>query len=523
MVSKQFRGRHASCSGRTTAKCLKCPGLMGCQSPHPFRLADADHVREECGLFAVYGHVEAPTFTYLGLYALQHRGQEGAGIVAFDEGNLTAHRGVGLVSEVFKPHRLAQVRGAKAIGHVRYSTFGTSVLKNVQPLIVDYARGSMAFAHNGNLVNAHILREELEENGSIFQSTTDSEVIIQLTARSKKGRFVECVIEALKKVVGSYCILATNGEEIIAARDPLGFRPLWLGIKDDAYIVASETCALDIIDAEWLREVNPGEVVVISDCGLESIYPFEPVAPKHCIFEFVYLARPDSCIFGRSVDAVRKQLGANVAKLAPVEADLVMAVPDSSNPAALGYAHESGIPFDMGFIRNHYVGRTFIEPDQRIRDFGVKIKLNPTRSVIEGKRIVLIDDSIVRGTTSKKILKMLRRNGAKEIHFRVSSPPIIGSCFYGIDTPNKDKLIASNMTVEEIRRYLDVDSLVYQSIEGLVSATGCATDAFCLGCFNDRYPTPVPSDYVAARVSRRHVDTSTEPYGSQKTMAAAEL
>jgi len=505
----------SSCRG--TSGRLRSPGVR------PLGYRHGDHLNEECGLFAVYGHQEAPKFTYLGLYALQHRGQEGAGIVASDEGNLTAHRGVGLVADVFKPYRLAKVNGSKAIGHVRYSTFGTSILRNVQPLVVDYSRGSMALAHNGNLVNAHVLREQLENDGAIFQSTTDSEVVIQLIARAKKERFVDCVIDALKHVIGAYCILAIDGDDIVAARDPFGFRPLWLGRKDGAHVVASESCGLDIIDAEWVREINPGEVILISDGGIESFYPFEPAVPKQCIFEFVYLARPDSYIFGRCVDAVRKQLGANLARLAPVDADLVMAVPDSSNPASLGYSYESGIRFDMGFIRNHYVGRTFIEPDQRIRDFGVKIKLNPTRSVIEGKRVVLIDDSIVRGTTSKKIITTLRRFGAKEVHFRVSSPPIVNSCFYGIDTPNREKLIAFRMSVKEIAAYLEVDSLVYQTIEGLVSATGCNPDHFCLACFSNKYPTPVPQDFLSPKVVRRHVDTSTDQYETLKTPAAPEI
>ena len=488
------------------SRCVECRVEGACSS----RECHDDHIREECGLFGVFDHPEAPTLTYLGLYALQHRGQEGAGIVASDEGRLTAHRGLGLVADVFKQHKLARVRGAKAIGHVRYSTFGTSVLKNVQPLVVDYSRGSMAVCHNGNLVNAANLREDLENEGAIFQSTTDSEVIIHLVARGSRQRFADRVIEALKHVVGAYCILATDGEVIVAARDPFGFRPLWLGRLGGSYVLASETCALDIVNAEWVRELRPGEVVVVSDEGLESLMPFKPVVPKQCIFEFVYLARPDSNLFGRSVDTVRKQLGRNLAKDAPADADFVMAVPDSSNPAAMGYAHACGLPFDMGFIRNHYVGRTFIEPDQRIRDFGVKIKLNPTRSVIEGKRIVMIDDSIVRGTTSKKIIKMLRRCGAKEIHFRISSPPIVNSCYYGIDTPNQDRLIAANMSVEAIREYLDVDSLVYQSIEGLVDATGCNPEEFCLACFNNKYPTQIPADFGSGKVWLRHIDTSTE-------------
>ncbi|MFP6582907.1 MAG: amidophosphoribosyltransferase [Candidatus Hydrogenedentota bacterium] len=480
-----------------------------------YRRKTDDHLQDECGIFGVFGHEEAATLTYLGLYALQHRGQEGAGIVVNDAGQLKAHRGIGRVSEVFKPHKLARLRGNMAIGHVRYSTFGTSDLKNVQPLPVDYARGSMALGHNGNLVNAKKLREQLEDDGAIFQSTTDSEVIIQLIARSKEEQFVDCVTEALKKVIGAFSILATNGDVIVAGRDPHGIRPLWLGKLGDAHILASESCALDIIDADWVREIEPGEVICISDSGVESFHPFEPVVARSCIFEYVYVARPDSYIFGQSVDVVRKKLGANLAKVQPVEADLVMAVPDSSNPAALGYAHESGIPFDMGFIRNHYVGRTFIEPDQHIRDFGVKIKLNPSRSAIEGKKIILIDDSIVRGTTAKKIVKMLNRCGAKEIHFRISCPPIINSCHYGIDTPDKEKLIAYNMEVEEMREHLGVESLAFQSIEGLVDATGVSKEQFCLGCFNNDYPTLTPKEFDSGLIRRRMVDTSTEAYDTE--------
>jgi amidophosphoribosyltransferase len=472
-----------------------------------------DHVRDECGVFGVFGHPEAAKLTYLGLYALQHRGQEGAGIVSADNGDLTRFVGMGLVSDVFptrKPHRLEQLTGNTAIGHVRYSTQGSNTLKNVQPLAVDYSRGSMALAHNGNLVNAARLREDLEESGAIFQSTTDSEVIIHLIARSTKERFDECVIDALMQVQGAYSLLTTNGEVVVAARDARGFRPLWLGRLGGAHIFASESCALDIIDAEWVREVEPGEVVVAGPEGLQSFHPFEQAEHRRCIFEYIYVARPDSVIFGKSVDDVRKRLGRNLARLAPVDADVVMSVPDSSNQVALGYHLESGIPFDMGLIRNHYVGRTFIEPDQRIRDFGVKLKLNPARSAIEGKRIVLVDDSIVRGTTSKKIIKLLRRSGVKEIHFRISCPPIINSCYYGIDTPRREKLIAAQMTAEQIGEYLGVDSMVFQTIEGLVEATGSPADGFCLACFNNQYPTPTPQDYELRRESRRHEDMSLE-------------
>ncbi len=472
---------------------------------------DGDHMREECGVFGVFGHPDAATLTYLGLYALQHRGQEGAGIVASDNGQLIGHRGVGLVSDVFKPHRLKPLKGDIAIGHVRYSTFGTSVLENVQPFMRSYRYGSVALCHNGNLTNASVLRDELEADGHIFQATSDTEVIIHLIAKSREATFVDCAIDALQKVVGAYTILATNGEEIIAVRDPHGFRPLVLGKLGGAYILASETCALDIIDAEYVRDIEPGEVVLIDRQGVRSFRPFEPVAPRPCIFEFVYVARPDSVIFGRSVDEVRKQLGRNLAKGDDVEVDIVMAVPDSSNQVALGYSHQSGVPFDMGFIRNHYVGRTFIEPDQQIRDFGVKIKLNPARSAVEGKRIVLVDDSIVRGTTSRKIIKMLRKCGVKEIHFRISCPPIINGCYYGIDTPQKEKLIAANMSVVEMRRFLGVDTLKFQTIDNMVDATGMGKDQFCLACFNNAYPTLIPQDFeLNKREFRRHVDTSVD-------------
>lgn len=478
--------------------------------PKPAGWERDDQVQDECGVFGVFGHAEAARLIYLGLYALQHRGQEGAGIVCSKDGALTAHRGVGLVSDVFKPHKLARVKGTHGIGHVRYSTFGSNNLHNVQPLVVSYARGSMAVAHNGNLVNAGQLRDTLEDVGAIFQSTTDSEVIIHHVSRSRGETFTDCVIEALSEVIGAYSVLVMNGEEIVAARDPHGFRPLWLGRLDGAYVLASETCALDLIDAARVREIAPGEVVTINRDGIQSQFPFPPATPKQCIFEYIYVSRPDSDIFGASVDEVRKNMGRELARTAPVEADLVMAVPDSSNPAALGYAHESGIPFDMGIIRNHYVGRTFIEPEQGIRDFGVRIKLNPSRSAIEGKRIVLVDDSIVRGTTAKKIIKMLRNHGAKEIHFRISSPPIINSCHYGIDTPNPGKLIAYNFSVDEIRQYLGVDSLAFLPIDALVRATGGDPAHFCLGCFNNQYPTLIPGDFQLKVPVGRHVDHSTE-------------
>jgi amidophosphoribosyltransferase len=380
----------------------------------------------------------------------------------------------------------------------------------VQPFMRDYKKGAIALSHNGNLTNAALLREELESEGRIFQSSSDTEVFIHLIAKSQVDSFSGSIVDALKKVVGAYTILATNGDELVALRDPHGFRPLWLGRLAGAYVFASESCALDIIDAEPIREVEPGEMIVVTRDGLKSLKPFAPVRPQSCIFEFVYVARPDSVVFGRSVDEVRKQLGRNLAMHDKVEADLVMAVPDSSNQVALGYAHQSGIPFDMGFIRNHYVGRTFIEPDQQIRDFGVKIKLNPARSAVEGKRIILVDDSIVRGTTSKKIVKMLRKSGVKEIHFRISCPPMINSCYYGIDTPERSKLIAANMSVPQMRDHLGVDSLVFQTLDGLVSATGMAKDQFCLACFNNAYPTATPDEFKPQKNNKRHIDTSVD-------------
>ena len=472
-----------------------------------------DYVRDECGVFGVYGHRESAKLIYLGLYALQHRGQEGAGICCADDGALSTHRGVGLVSDVFKPHKLARVNGTHGIGHVRYSTFGSSSLRNVQPLVADYAHGSMAVAHNGNFVNADVLREELEAQGAIFQSTTDSEVLVHQIARSDGETFTDRVVDALRRVIGAFSMVAMDQNVIVAARDPYGFRPLWLGRLDESYVVASETCALDIIDAEWVREIEPGEVVTISKHRVRSRRPFNDlVKPQQCIFEFIYVARPDSYIFGKNVDEVRKEMGRRLARVQPVDADMVMAVPDSSNPAALGYSHESGITFDMGFIRNHYVGRTFIEPDQGIRDFGVKIKLNPSRRTVEGKRIVLVDDSIVRGTTARKIIKMLRRCGVKEVHFRVASPRIINSCHYGIDTPDRQKLIAHNLSVEEIAEFLGVDSLAYLPIPDMLEATGCNPEQFCTACFNNAYPTQLPSDFQPKVEHQRHVDHSTEIY-----------
>ncbi|MDV2502460.1 MAG: amidophosphoribosyltransferase [bacterium] len=451
-----------------------------------------DKFKEECAVFGIFNHPEAANMTYLGLYALQHRGQESAGIVASNGKELHLEVDMGLVADIFDAERLLRLPGHLAIGHTRYSTCGESQLKNAQPIAIDYARGSLALAHNGNLVNADHLRQELEAGGSIFRSTMDSEVIVHLIARSDRDRLVDRIIDAIEQVRGAYSLAIMGPNELIGARDPFGFRPLCLGKLRDAYILASETCALDLIEAEYLRDVEPGEVVIINEEGLTSHFPFPKVKLAQCIFEFVYFSRPDSFIFNRSVHEVRKALGHRLAKEAYVGVDIVVPVPDSGVPAALGYAEESGIPFEMALIRNHYIGRTFIEPQQSIRHFGVKIKLNPIKRLFEGRRVVVIDDSIVRGTTSRKILKMIRQAGAKEVHMRISSPPTTHPCFYGIDTPTRRELIASSHSVEETRKYITADSLEYLSLEGLLSTVYPNHDDYCTACFTGEYPVEFP-------------------------------
>ncbi len=450
--------------------------------------------QEECGIFGVYGHPEASNLTYLGLYALQHRGQESCGIVSSDGGGLYAHKRMGLVADVFgNPEIFKKLPGTSAIGHVRYSTAGASVEKNVQPIMVDYSRGSIAVAHNGNLVNAQILKAELEAYGSIFQTTMDTEIIIHLLAISRTNSLVDRIVDSLNRIKGAYCLLFLTESRMIAVRDPNGFRPLCLGKLGDGWVVASESCALDLIEAEFVREIEPGEMIVCTrDGAIESLFPFKKVTPTPCIFEFVYFARPDSYIFGKNVYMARKELGRQLAREYPIEADVVIAVPDSGVPAAMGYAEESGIPFELGLIRNHYVGRTFIEPAQSIRHFGVKIKLNPVRELLKGKRVVVIDDSIVRGTTSRKIVKMVRNAGASEVHMRISSPPTSYPCYYGIDTPNRKELISSSHSIEEICRYITADSLGYLSEDGLVSSVGVGGTEFCKACFAGDYPVAFP-------------------------------
>ena len=460
-----------------------------------------DKPREECGVFGVYGHPEAAKLTYLGLYALQHRGQESAGIVAGRDGRLTAYRGMGLIADVFDAQRLETLGGPIAIGHNRYSTTGMSVIENAQPFSVVYAHGSLAVAHNGNLVNAVEVRHDLQSKGAIFQTTSDTEVIVHLISWARQRKFVDGVTHALSTVRGAFSALLTNGEELVAARDSYAFRPLCCGRLDDAYVFVSESCAFDIIDAEFEREVEPGEVIVVGRDGLRSSFPFEKTRLAHCIFEFIYFCRPDSFAFGQQVNTVRERLGKELARESPADVDVVIAVPDSANPAAVGYASELGKPFELGLIRNHYIGRTFIEPEASIRDFGVKVKYNPVRDALRGKRVAVVDDSIVRGTTSRKIVTMLRKAGAAEVHFRVSSPPYKHPCYYGIDVATHGELAAAPKTVEAMREYIGVDSLRYLSVDAMIRATGKTVDQFCLGCFTDEYPTSVPdsSEEVAAK------------------------
>jgi amidophosphoribosyltransferase len=453
-------------------------------------------IHEECGIFGVYGHTEAANLAYLGLYALQHRGQEGSGICSADGRHLFLEKSRGLVADVFSEKRLKRLPGHIAIGHNRYSTAGSSVQRNVQPIVANFALGTLAIAHNGNLVNAIELREYLENEGAIFQSSSDSEVIVHLIAHAKGDDFYERVLHALKQITGAFSLLIMREKELIAVRDPYGVRPLSLGIKDGAYIVASETCAFDLIGATYIRDIEPGEVFIMGERGLRSLR-LNHVRNAFCVFEFIYFSRPDSNIFGGvNVNEMRKEFGRQLARESHTEADLVIPVPDSGVPAAIGFSEESKIPFDFGLIRNHYVGRTFIEPKNHIRHFGVKIKLNPVRQLLEGKRLIVIDDSIVRGTTSKKIVKMLREGGgAKEVHLKISSPPTIGPCFYGIDTPTRQELIASTHLVEEIKKYITADSLAYLSIQGL---KGIIPDPhnYCTACFDNYYPINFPGEHL---------------------------
>ena len=454
-----------------------------------------DRLKEYCGVFGIFGHPEAANLTYLGLHALQHRGQESAGIVSSDGRQLHGHRAMGLVADIFEEEVLERLPGEAAIGHVRYSTSGASRIENAQPFTVDYAGGSIAVAHNGNFVDARQVRAELEDEGSIFRSTMDTEVLVHLIARSRAETVEARIVEALGRVHGAYSLLLLTRRKLIGIRDPLGFRPLVLGRLKGSYVLASETCALDLIEGEFIREIEPGEMVVLDEEGLHSSKPPSLQASRrgHCIFELVYFARPDSLVFGRSVWKARKAMGRRLAEEHPVEADIVIPVPDSGVASAIGYSEGSGIPFDLGLVRSHYVGRTFIEPSDSIRHFGVRLKLSPVRAALKDRRVVVVDDSIVRGTTSRKIVNMLRQAGAREVHLRISSPPTTDPCYFGIDTPTKKELIASSHTVEEIARYVTADSLGYLSVEGLHAAVRDSDgQTFCDGCFTGRYLMPVP-------------------------------
>src|SRR5687767_8235101 len=456
-----------------------------------------DKFKDECGVFGIFGHPEAANLTYLGLYALQHRGQESAGIASSDGTQIRVSKAMGYVNEAFNSDTLAKLPGMAAVGHVRYSTAGESRLANAQPIVVDSVHGQFAVAHNGNLVNAGEVRDALVRDGAIFQTNSDTEVVVHLFARAKTDGAEAAIIEAISQVRGAFSLVMMTKDRLIGARDPHGFRPLALGRLGEAWVLCSETCAMDLIGATYLRDVEPGEVVVISDQGMKSLRPF-PSAPKaQCIFEHVYFSRPDSYVFGESVNEVRTEFGRRLAREAGVEADVVVPIPDSGVCAAIGYSEASGIPMRMGLIRNHYVGRTFIEPQQKVRHFGVRVKLNPVRSILDGKRVVLIDDSIVRGTTSRKIVKMVRSAGAKEVHMRISCPPTISPCFYGVDTPRRSELIAATHTLEEIRKYVDADTLAYLSLDGLTGAVPGGRSNYCTSCYTGVYPVAFPRDEAA--------------------------
>lgn len=450
------------------------------------------HWHDECAVFGIWENEEASRLVYLGLYAQQHRGQESAGIVSLKEDRHVHHKGLGLVADVFDEAALDRLKGRTAIGHVRYSTTGSNLLSNAQPLTAQLMSGPIALAHNGNIVNAEILREELKKQGSIFQGTNDTECILHLLAKHPSQDIVKCLKDCLPKLEGAYSFVLLTHERLLVARDPQGFRPLVLGRLNGSPVVASETCAFDLIGAKYEREINPGEIFWVDKTGEHSTTFSEPKKQiSQCVFEHVYFARPDSMVFGRSVYESRKQMGNELAKEHPVAADVVIAVPDSGVAAALGYSHESGIPFDMGIIRNHYIRRTFIEPQQAIRSFGVKIKLNPQVAVLKGKRVIVVDDSLVRGTTSAKIISLIRQAEAKEVHVRIASPPTTGPCYYGVDTPKKSELIAANKTVEEIRNFIGADTLGYLSTEGLFRAVKSSSNKFCAACFDGKYPTKI--------------------------------
>ncbi|CAA7611588.1 Amidophosphoribosyltransferase [Magnetospirillum sp. LM-5] len=477
---------------------------------------DDDHLREECGVFGIYGHPEAAALTALGLHALQHRGQEAAGIVSLDGDKFHNHRDLGHVEDCFGSENvIRKLKGAKAVGHVRYSTTGETLLRNVQPLFAEMEFGGLALGHNGNLTNAQALRRSLVKRGCLFQSTTDTEVIIHLIAISLHGPVEDRVIDALRQIDGAYSLVCLTGEGLMGMRDPQGIRPLVLGKLDGAWCLASETCALDIIGAEFVRDIEAGEVVIITDAGVRSVKPFGDTKRRFCIFEYIYFARPDSIVEGTSVYDARKRIGAELARESFVDADVVVPVPDSGVPAALGFAAEAKLPFDLGIIRNHYVGRTFIQPTDQTRHVGVKMKHNPNKATIQGKRVILVDDSIVRGTTSRKIVEMVRQAGATEVHMRISSPPTTHSCYFGIDTPERDKLLASRYDVQGMADLIGVDSLAFISIDGLYRAVGepgrnSHSPQFCDACFTGDYPV-IPTDYMDGLTESKQLSLLTDP------------
>jgi len=453
----------------------------------------SEQIHEACGVFAIAGHPEAANMTYLGLYSLQHRGQESAGIVTQDNQKVYDHRGMGLVADVFSENILRKLQGPRAIGHVRYSTAGSSELRNSQPILCQYQRGWVAIAHNGNIINVEELRSDLESKGSIFSTTTDSEVLVHLLARSRKGDFIEALSDSLQKLTGAYSMTVMNSDYVVGLRDPLGIRPLSLGELNGTPIFCSETCALDIINAKYIRTLEPGEMVVIDRRGnLRSYMYAKRKRSAQCVFELIYFSRPDSWVYGREVHTVRKNIGRVLAREYETTGDVVIPIPDSSTCAALGYAEESGIPFDLGIIRNHYIGRAFIEPTQRIRDFGAKIKYNPVKAVLADKRVVVVDDSIVRGTTMRKIIKMIRRAGAREVHLRISAPIWRFPCYYGIDTPRRSELIGATHNLEEIRKQVQADTIHYISILGLLQAVHGTEKEYCTACFSGKYPLRFP-------------------------------
>lgn len=461
-----------------------------------------ESLHEECGLFGIYNHPHAAESTFLGLYALQHRGQESAGIISTDGVRTYEHKGMGLVAQVFNEESLQKLKGHLAIGHNRYSTTGQPRVANVQPLLVDCKVGKIAMAHNGNLVNARDLRSEMEATGSIFNTTMDSEVILHLIARSEERTLEDMIVDAVRRLRGGFSLLMMTTKQLIAVRDPQSLRPLCMGRLDDSIVITSESCALDILDAEYVRELNPGEFVVVDERGVKSRQAFEEARQAKCIFEFIYFSRPDSRVFGEKVDKIRRRLGHVLARNHPVEADIVISVPDSSNTSSLGFAQESGIPFELGLIRNHYVGRTFIQPSPSLRNGTVRLKFNTVDGVLNGKRVVVVDDSIVRGSTMQKLVKMLKKAGAKEVHLRIASPPVRFPCYYGIDMPSLDELIASSNTVDDIRRYLGVDSLEYLTLDDLHS---CVDDPehFCDACFSGEYPVPLSPDLDKSVLERK--------------------